>query len=835
MTSADWDVLVGRLADLRAAQGNPSFGELAVRIGEVRRSRGRAHAQPGRTTVYDLFRPGRSRVDTELLLDAVTALGIEGVEAEDWRRACRTVSGAPAPRPDDVARAQTGAPQWRTPFVGRAEELSTILQRAGGGGAVSVTGLGGSGKSRLAARAMSLLHTRGRVDTIVHVDLRGHDPELAPTSAHAVARAALEVVGVSVAEDHVAELRRLLETRPIGLLLDDAKDVAQVADLLPTTGRSVVLLTTRTRTDHPAVRHVPLGRMAADESRRLLEVVMRRERSADDTSAADRLVELGGGLPLALELLAARAAARPDWSLDDVAEQAARLRSSHHLEEPLRAAVASAYEAVQEPARELLRHLASQPCSSLDLDAVISMDPRRSRDIDGTVQALVTAHLVDLTPGPGGARVSVHDVVRAYVLGVAEHTDPPSRREAAIDRLCSHLVHRLWACSGEFMPFGLLTEETPEVLALRPPRLDLLSHEQAREWMAHNADTLIELVAACVERRPQVTVAATPVLAAWLHAHYRFADAVWLVDHAKRAALLWGNPRAVAEMAFARGTVLTWTANPRNSLEDLAEAEAAIQELADPQARQAVVASQSLCNRYAGELDTAVEQALEALALRPPGDPDRVNRWWTAISCLTLLGREEDARALEARIASEDVTADRSAEAFHRFYRAEDLLLQRRWLEAAQEAERGIAVLEDAGFDTIPGSAQAYGRVVLAAAWTHVGRGPDAERQLRESLLETRSAGDQQLELFVLTLHGEALLACDRPTEAVEVLQEGRRLALRLANPVGEADVLEVLARCQDLLGRASEARSCRAQAAELWSMMGSTRGVALGLTESCA
>ena len=88
---------------------------------------------------------------------------------------------------------------------------------------------------------------------------------------------------------------------------------------------------------------------------------------------------------------------------------------------------------------------------------------------------------------------------------------------------------------------------------------------------------------------------------------------------------------------------------------------------------------------------------------------------------------------------------------------------------------------------------------------------------------------------FVLTLQAEALLACDRPTEAVEVLQEGRRLALRLANPVGEADVLEVLARCQDLLGRASEARSCRAQAAELWSMMGSTRGAALGLTESCA
>lgn len=94
-----WDDLVVRLADLRLERGAPSYGEIAHRIGIVRERRGEKHARPGRTTVYDLFRLGRQRVDAALLLDAVRALGADEAELTEWRRACasaaREAAGAP--------------------------------------------------------------------------------------------------------------------------------------------------------------------------------------------------------------------------------------------------------------------------------------------------------------------------------------------------------------------------------------------------------------------------------------------------------------------------------------------------------------------------------------------------------------------------------------------------------------------------------------------------------------------------------------------------------------------------------------------------------------------
>lgn len=87
------DDLVASLRVLRESAGQPSFGQIAASIGRMRIAGGMAAevARPGRTTLYDVFRYGRSRIDANLVGEIVRALGVRDDEAGRWEAACREV------------------------------------------------------------------------------------------------------------------------------------------------------------------------------------------------------------------------------------------------------------------------------------------------------------------------------------------------------------------------------------------------------------------------------------------------------------------------------------------------------------------------------------------------------------------------------------------------------------------------------------------------------------------------------------------------------------------------------------------------------------------------
>jgi energy-coupling factor transport system substrate-specific component len=95
------------LQQLRVKAGGPSYAEIAARVAALRESRGHlpAASRVARSTVYDVFRAGRSRLNPELVGDIVMVLGGTDAEAEDWRRRCRVsrseplVGAQPAPAP----------------------------------------------------------------------------------------------------------------------------------------------------------------------------------------------------------------------------------------------------------------------------------------------------------------------------------------------------------------------------------------------------------------------------------------------------------------------------------------------------------------------------------------------------------------------------------------------------------------------------------------------------------------------------------------------------------------------------------------------------------------
>lgn len=91
------DELVGELRAIRDEAGQPSFGDIALGVSRVRRERGMTleQARVGRTTVYDAFRLGRSRLDADLVADIVRALGGSDAEADAIIARCRASQSAP--------------------------------------------------------------------------------------------------------------------------------------------------------------------------------------------------------------------------------------------------------------------------------------------------------------------------------------------------------------------------------------------------------------------------------------------------------------------------------------------------------------------------------------------------------------------------------------------------------------------------------------------------------------------------------------------------------------------------------------------------------------------
>ncbi len=87
------DQIARDLQQLRLEAGGISYADIVRRIAKHREANGvpPAAARPARTTIYDAFRTGRSRVNAQLIAEIVRALSGDDEEAARWERRCLTV------------------------------------------------------------------------------------------------------------------------------------------------------------------------------------------------------------------------------------------------------------------------------------------------------------------------------------------------------------------------------------------------------------------------------------------------------------------------------------------------------------------------------------------------------------------------------------------------------------------------------------------------------------------------------------------------------------------------------------------------------------------------
>jgi predicted ATPase len=200
-------------------------------------------------------------------------------------------------------------PEWSTRFWGRGAEMDHVAERVLDGRLVVLTGPGGQGKTRLAAQVAQQLIGEF-ANGVYFVGLAG-------IVADAVDHAIADGVGVQSEVDRspLQSLVAWLGGRRVLLVLDNCEDVAQTARaaieiLLDQCPHVHVLVTSRVHLGLPGEARIPLPPLDRDAAVDLLadrlSVTNRTVAADSSTGPLDELCRRLDGVPLALELAAAR-------------------------------------------------------------------------------------------------------------------------------------------------------------------------------------------------------------------------------------------------------------------------------------------------------------------------------------------------------------------------------------------------------------------------------------------------------------------------------------------------------------------------------------------------
>ena len=233
--------------------------------------------------------------------------------------------------PPPVASTLFNLPDVPPAFVGRAAPEARLLADLSRGrnaqAIVGLRGIGGIGKTALAARVARQLALHFP-DARFAVDLRGsRDNPATPRAAMEEVIRRFEPTAGPLPEDdgQLGELYRgLLATKRALILLDDARDTAQVTPLLPP-APSAAIITSRTLIDLAAGESpIRLGALSRGEAVSLLATLVRSPECS--TEALEDLADACADHPLALTVAGRWLAPRLDYVA--VADYVAEIREN---------------------------------------------------------------------------------------------------------------------------------------------------------------------------------------------------------------------------------------------------------------------------------------------------------------------------------------------------------------------------------------------------------------------------------------------------------------------------------------------------------------------------
>ncbi|GJF23795.1 ATP-binding protein [Streptomyces sp. HO565] len=476
--------------------GTPSAGDFGQQLRDLRGRAGLsqealAHAAGVSVRALADMERGRTRGPQRRTVQALAeALGLDGDEAASLEGSAAL--GRPRPRTatDPAGPGTLALPRDIQDFTARGPALARLLDLArdaesGRPVVTVVAGQPGLGKTAFAVHAAHRLAPHFP-DGRIALDLHGMDPE--PTTPRDALARLLGAMGVADAaipagtDDRAGLWRSLAAGRRMLLLLDNAADESQVGPLLPGTGPSLTIVTSRhALAGLESVHRTDLALLRREEAVELLTRIIGPDRVRAEAQEARDLADLCGHLPLAVRIAGQRLLSRPHERLGKlVARLAAEGRRLDGLQAGslrVRAAFALSYRQLPPETRTVLRRAALSAGADFGPETAALLAGLSYDEAVACAEELTDAGL--LQSDAGAERYRFHDLLRLYAAEQVEAEDGPEVRDAALDRTAHWMLRRATAAALHFDVDHERTapQDDPD------PETAPTGREEARAWL----------------------------------------------------------------------------------------------------------------------------------------------------------------------------------------------------------------------------------------------------------------------------------------------------------------------------------------------------------------
>jgi len=633
-------------------------------------------------------------------------------------------------------------------FTGRGREVTELTEMLGrdhddrvGVPVAVIAGLPGAGKTALALQVAHLVRA-AFPDGQLWVPLEGATGR--PRDPGEVLGELIRALGVpgpaipASAGERASLYRSRLAGQRVLVLADDAATAAQVQPLLPGTGRSAVLITSRNDlAGPPGSRLVPLSPLSPAEAVQLLAKIVGGPRVAAEPAAAARLAAACGQLPLAVRIAGARLAARRTWQLSALATKITRAR--RRLDElqtgdmSVRASLSQSYDALDEPGRRAFRRLALLDAAEFtewQAAALLGVD-----DAAGIVARLADSSLLTATglDAAGQARYRPHDLVRDYAT--ERLADEPAREQAsAMSRVTDGWL-QLAARADTGLPREPYFPEpapTPSAAIMNESIAKDITADPMAWFTAERLALLAVIDRCCATGRQQTAAQLASFLASFQHLQGRLDDTERIWRMIAEAAEQAGNPIAATHARLRLAAASCRQGRHVQAGPLVAQCVAAFDQLGDRHGLAVALYWSTTCEWNVGNYTGAQRSAERTSQLAQDlGD--------LHIESMAL-------RMLALSTASID--------------------LPNRASDAVQAAEKALMLARRVGRPALEHEVLH----TVASVYSLVGRHDDALRLGQQSLAETRRHGAQIAVADFLGILGDAYRGLGRHREAIESL-----------------------------------------------------------------
>ncbi|CAM5236756.1 SARP family transcriptional regulator [Streptomyces spiroverticillatus] len=690
-------------------------------------------------------------------------------------------------------------------FVGRGQELDhacrMLVEEGPGPATLLVTGPAGVGKTAFAIRAGHRLSARFP-DGQLHADLRGFGGEPAdPFTVLGAFLRALDTRGGTVPAELTGRIhlyRTLLAQRQILVVLDNAADAEQVADLLPSGPRCATILTSRTAMTGLNVPRLQLGELTPTAGLALLREMLGPERIDAEPDSARSIVRTCGGLPLAVWVAGARLAARPNWPLAKVArllnneQRKLDVLAVGHI--AVRASLELSYRGMANRTRTALELVALLPGPQFAAWALAPLLDVDLTEAEAVLDDLVEVHLVQtLAPtrssSTGGTRCQLHDLVRLFGRERVEESVPPGERAAALTRLVEaslHLADR--AADTLSVDFQGIPPTGTVSWRFSPADTDVLLADPLA-WFTDERQFLIDVAEQALDRADTVPAAGLAIaLTTLFQVGSHFDDWERLQNRALKAALSADDGHTAAKIHRCLGELTTVLDRYPEALHHFEQA-LLLTEGQEPGCRASATAGLAYVHRLLGRYPSATAHFEEAARLAASAGN---------VNCLVYATNGLGVVELEL---------GRTTAAVSRFTEC-------------------LQVSRDAGYR--PGEAQA----LRCLGQSHRARGDHAAAAdaYRQAAAISEMLGDRLTTTHATCWLGDVLTRQGKHHEGRRLLARSLWAYREFGNLWGEAATLYALAEAQLAVGRAAPARRRAEAAVALWRRTGSRTWLAIGL-----